>query len=391
MLSEITLTNFLSYGPGGLTLELHPLNVLIGPNGSGKSNLVEAFSVLREVRGDLSRPIRRGGRIEDWLWRSDDGSALEYARIEVLFRSGAVPSRPPLSPVSYSLEFGGAGGQFVVTDERVANGVSVAQALRYFSFQTGRAELMMADGQRRVLEPADIDRTQSILSQRRDPESYPEVTAVGDRLGEILIYRSWSFGPEARIRQSCGADVRSDRLLEDFSNLPARLMSLKRDPSTKRRLLELLPEVAPGFSDLEVIVEGGRLQLYLTEGRHTVSALRLSDGTLRYLALVAILLDPGPTGLVVIEEPELGLHPDLLPLLRDLLVEASARFQLIVTTHSTQLVDAMTDYAGSVIVCDKDEQTSVLSRLQPDDVARWREFGTLGSQWMSGRLGGTRW
>jgi predicted ATPase len=208
---------------------------------------------------------------------------------------------------------------------------------------------------------------------------------------EILIYRAWSFGPHSAIRAACRADVQTDRLAEDFSNFPARLAVLKRDPITKKRLLELLSEVAPGFTDVEIIPEGGQLRLYLTEGDRNVPAHRLSDGTLRYLALLAILLDPGPAKLVLIEEPELGLHPDVLPGLRDMLVEASSRFQLIVTTHSTQLVDAMTDHAGAVVVCEKDAGTSRMTRLEVGQIAGWREFGSLGALWLSGRVGGTRW
>jgi predicted ATPase len=103
------------------------------------------------------------------------------------------------------------------------------------------------------------------------------------------------------------------------------------------------------------------------------------------------LLGTEPAPLIVIEEPELGLHPDVLPTLRDLMVEASEKAQLIVTTHSTQLVDAMTDYAGSVLVCEKRDGPSVISRLRQEEVDRWREHGSLGALWMSGHLGGTRW
>ncbi len=386
MLSRITLTDFLSFGSGPHTVELRPLNVLIGPNGSGKSNLVEAFSVLRAVPRDLPLPIRQGGGVDEWLWRSGT-EVRDSASLEVLFASGEVGQ----SPVRYLVEFGSEAGSFVVLDERIENESGKPKPYFYFGYENGRPMLNNASGTRRQLERADIDRTQSILSQRRDPESYPEVAAVGDRLKEILIYRSWSFGPQAPIRATCSADVLTDRLLEDFSNLPARLMTLKRDPATKRRLLELLTEVAPGFNDIEVILEGGRLRLYLTEGARNVPAHRLSDGTLRYLSLLAILLDPGPARLVIIEEPELGLHPDVLPGLRDLLVESSRRVQLIVTTHSTQLVDAMTEHAESVVICEKPEMTSRLTRLEPDEIARWREHGSLGTLWMSGRLGGTRW
>lgn len=395
MIRSITLTDFLSFGPGAHTLELEPLNVLIGPNGSGKSNLVEAFSVLRAVPRDLPLPIREGGGVEEWIWRRSADDRASASSLDVVFEEGQITEdEHHRKPVRYRVKFGSEAGGFVVLDERIENEHAEPGSHKpyfFFGYETGRPMLNNAGGERRHLEPADIDRRQSILSQRRDPESYPEVAAVGDRLKEILIYRSWSFGPRARIRETCGADVRTDLLLEDFSNLPARLAALKRHPAMKRKLLDLLTEVAPGFSDIEVIPEGGRLQLYLTEGARNVPAHRLSDGTLRYLSILAILLDPGPARTVLLEEPELGLHPDVLPTLRDLLVEASSRFQLVVTTHSTQLVDAMTEHAESVVVSEKPEDSTLLSRLDADQVERWREFGSLGTLWMSGRFGGTRW
>ena len=85
------------------------------------------------------------------------------------------------------------------------------------------------------------------------------------------------------------------------------------------------------------------------------------------------------------------MHPDVFPGLRDLLLEASSRFQLIVTTHSTQLVDAMTDYPDTVLVCEKPETTTEITRLDSEEIEHWREYGSLGTLWMSGRLGGTRW
>lgn len=367
MIDVITLTNFLSFGPGPQTLELRPLNVLIGPNGSGKSNLVEAFSVLRAVPRDLPSPIREGGGVEEWIWRGGAGDRVDSATLEVLFGAGQVTRQPEGPSVRYRVEFGSEAGSFVVLDERIENQAPEPGAKKpyfYFGYEGGRP-MINAAGKKRSLSRADIDRTQSILSQRRDPESYPEVSAVGDRLKEILIYRSWSFGPQAPIRATCGVDVPTHLLLEDFTNLPARLAALKRDPATKRRLLSLISEVAPGFTDIEVIPDGGRLRLYLTEGERNVPAHRLSDGTLRYVALVAILLDPGPARLLLIDEPELGLPPDVLPVLRDLLVEASGRCQLIVTTHSTQLVDALTDHAESVVVCEKPGASSTFTRATP--------------------------
>jgi predicted ATPase len=392
MLKSITLTNFLSFGPGPISLDLKPLNLVIGPNGSGKSNLTEAFAVLSAIHKSLPRPIIVGGGVDQWIWR-DAAERAESASIDVVFDAGTVTPKAMDSPVRYRIEFGSQAGSFVVLDERIENEApdpGKEKPYFYFGYENGRP-MMNVKGKPRKLRIADIDQTQSILLQRRDPENSPEISAVGDRFKEILIYRSWSFGPQSPIRDSCGSGVETNQLSDDCTNLPARLMALKRDPQTKSRLLSLLSEVAPNFTDLEVVLEGGRLQLYLTEGSRNIPAHRLSDGTLRYLALLAILLDPGKASLVVIEEPELGLHPDVFPSLRDLLLEASSRFQLIVTTHSTQLVDAMTDYPDTVLVCEKPETTTEITRLDPEEIEHWREYGSLGTLWMSGRLGGTRW
>jgi predicted ATPase len=389
MIDSITLSDFLSFGPGSHALHLRPLNVLIGANGSGKSNLVEAFSVLRAVPRDLPMPFRQGGGIDEWLWHDLTSQRANSAAIEVVFQENAVSK----SPVRYRVRFGSEAGRFVVLDERIENESSQGRSKPYFYFgyESGRPMLNTARGRQRSLEPADIDRTQSILSQRRDPETYPEVAAAGDRFRQILIYRDWSFGPQSKIRAACGIDQPTDRLLEDFSNFPARLAALKKSPFVKKRLVELLSEVAPGFSDVEVIPEGGQLRIYLTEGERNVPAHRLSDGTLRFLALLAILLDPGPARLVIIEEPELGLHPDVLPTLRDLLLRASEQVQIIATTHSTQLVDAFTEFPESVVVCDKEGPTTALTRLVADRVAPALEHSSLGASWLSGQLGGTQW
>ena len=411
LLKSILLEGFLSYGPDPVTIPLTALNLLIGPNGSGKSNLIEALSVLRAVPKDLPLPIRQGGGVKDWLWRDGKSGATE-ARLEVVLAEGrlitaglvrALPSGKVKRPrrefratpsIRYRLVFGAEGDSFTVLDERVENEHDQGRPKPYFYFgyENGRPMINVQQEQSpRELARADIDPTQSILSQRRDPEAYPELTRLADLLRQILIYRSWQFGPDSAVRMSCRADVRTDILSESFDNLPARLAVLIGNPVIKRRMIELVSDLARGFDDLSIIPEGGRLQLYLSEGNRSVPAHRLSDGTLRYLCLLAILLDEHPAPLIVIEEPELGLHPDLLPTLRDLLVSASEKTQLIVTTHSTQLVDAMTEHAESVLVCEKNHGPSVVSRLTQGEVDRWRNEGSLGSLWMSGHIGGTRW
>ncbi|MBN2497787.1 MAG: AAA family ATPase [Deltaproteobacteria bacterium] len=406
LLESITLEGFLSFacGPYGLIeMPLEPLNVIIGPNGSGKSNLIEAMSVLRAVPRDLPLPIRKGGGVMEWFSKGNgygssfsdgSGAGIPAARIEVVFGGGHIAQFRSGSPaVRYRLVFGAEGDSFVLLDERLENAEPCHGETKpyfYFGYENGRPMLNVKEN-RRELRREDIDRTQSIVSQRKDPDAYPELTRLGELLGRIRIYRSWHFGPDAGVRAACSPDVRTDFLSEDFDNLPARLAALKRTPAVKRRLVELIQELGQDFDDIEVVPEGGLLNLYLEEGGRSFPARRLSDGILRYLCLLAILVDPQPPPLLVIEEPELGLHPDILPTLRDLMIEASSRSQLIVTTHSTELVDTMTDYASSVLICEKKKGATILSRLTQEEVDHWRKHGGLGKLWMEGHFGGMRW
>ena len=123
----------------------------------------------------------------------------------------------------------------------------------------------------------------------------------------------------------------------------------------------------------------------------TVPATRLSDGTLRYLSLLTILCHPNPPPLVCIEEPELGLHPDILPGLADLIRDASERCQLIVTTRSEVLVDKLTETPESVVVCEKHAGKTEMQRLDRDELSDWLKKYSLGDLWTKGGLGGTRW
>jgi len=403
-LASMTLEGFLSFAYDTGEFRLAPLNVLIGANGSGKSNLVEAVSVLRAVPRDLPLPIRQGGGVKDWLWKGPGGSGSGFsdgsdagnpaARIELVFAEGRIAKFQGGDPaVRYRLVFGVEGDSFVVLDERLENAEPAPGETRpyfYFGYENGRPMLHGQDGPRE-LRREDIDPTQSILSQRKDPEAYPELGRLADFLASIGIYRSWRFGPDAAVRAACKPDVRTDRLSETFDNLPARLAALKRTPAVKRQLLELVKELAPGFDDFEVIPEGGTLNLYLTEGSISIPARRLSDGTLRYLCLLAILVDPEPPPLIVIEEPELGLHPDIHLKLAALLQEASARTQLLVTTHSDILVDALSDTPEAVIVCEKVDGATKLRRLDAEMLKPWLEKYRLGELWMSGEIGGMRW
>ena len=232
---------------------------------------------------------------------------------------------------------------------------------------------------------------ESILSQRKDPDQYPELTYLATKYANIRLYREWSFGRSSVFRAPQAADLPGDRLEEDFSNLGLFLNHLRGMPSAKKSMLEHLGNLYEGLDDFDVRIKGGTVEVFLTEGDFIMPASRLSDGTLRYLCLLAILCDPDPPPLVCIEEPELGLHPDLLPKLADLMRTASARSQLVVTTHSDILVDAMTEEPEAVVVVEKHGAQTAMNRLSASDLKTWLEKYRLGELWTRGQIGGTRW
>ncbi len=159
----------------------------------------------------------------------------------------------------------------------------------------------------------------------------------------------------------------------------------------KRRLVGALGELVDGIVDVSCPVTDGAVALFLEErGGHRIPAARLSDGTLRYLSLLAILLHPDPPPLIAVDQPELGLHPDVVGEVAGLFVEASERTQIVVTTHSRMLVDALTDHPSSVVVCEKENGESRFERLDGTRLKAWLEKYSLGELWSSGELGGNR-
>lgn len=388
-LSQLRVRNLLSFGPDADWIEVQPLNVLIGPNASGKSNLLDALSLLQSLPDDLTEVIREGGGIHEWLWKGPGGDRI--AEIEVRLDRGAAPS------LRHRLRLGQRGARLVVTDERIETWETPpdwGKPVWYFGHDTGHPMVLGPSEQgNRTYTRVQLRPEQSILAQRNDPEGYPEFADFQDIYAGIRIYRDWTTGRGSAFRVPQPADLPDDFLLPSARNLAILLSAFQRFPKEWDTLHEAMRRFHPGFKELKTIVQGGTVQLFLREIGldDLVPATRLSDGTLRYLALLSVLLHPTPPRVVCIEEPELGLHPDLVDDLARLLVDASARCQLVVTTHSDHLVNALSDVPTAVLVTERGEQGTVLRRLEQDNLATWLEKYRLGELWMRGELGGTRW
>ncbi|MFH1951697.1 MAG: AAA family ATPase [Pseudomonadota bacterium] len=385
-LRQIALSNLLSFGPGMDPLVLENLNILIGPNGAGKSNLIEAVALMRAAPGDIRSIVRRGGGVGEWIWKGGKGLP---ATVDFVVDNPKGPR-----PLRHVLSFREEARVFRIEDERIENERAYEnedEPYFYYRFNQGQPMVNTIREQRRSLAHETVDVDRSILAQRRDPELYPELSYLAEIYGKVRIYREWAFGRNTVFREPQKADMRNDRLEEDFSNLGLVLNRLRRKPKAKAAILESLCDLYEGVTDFDVSIEGGTVQVFFTEGDFVIPATRLSDGALRYLCLLAILVDPSPPPLICIEEPELGLHPDILPKLADLMVAAAERTQLIVTTHSDILVDAMTERPETVVVCEKHDGMTRLRRLRKDELTVWLDKYRLGQLWTKGQIGGTRW
>jgi len=364
LLNTIRLENILSYSTGMETLTLEPLNVLIGTNAAGKSNLIEIVSLLAASPNNLLIPIREGGGITEWLWK---GSTSPIASIDTTLFYPHSPNQA----LRYQLSFTCSGNRFELVDE-VISVDNTQKPLTYYAYQNGYPILstLIEPNLRkeRQLQRRDVSIEQSILSQRRGADLYPELTHIATQFNQIRFYREWNLEHYATLRLPQKADLPNDFLLEDASNLGLVINNLQNYPEIKRQLLSLLQEFYEYIEDITTKTEGNTIQVFFHERGHPVPATRLSDGTLRYLCLLTILCHPKPPPLICLEEPELGLHPDILPTIAPLLRECAARTQLIVTTHSDVIIDALTDTPESVIVCDRDENGTHLKRLNQTDL-----------------------
>ena len=384
-IQSITPRGLLSFGPDTPPLELRPLNVLIGPNASGKSNLIDLLRLVRSLPSDMQEPIRGGGGVEGWIWKGADpnvSSSLELIAFPPVSREYLhhrlvffeAPHIPALLPRSEVIE----------ADDRI---LYQADPLKK------KAHILSSNG--KLVETPYREQyrnDQSALAQFRSISDYPQITWLSFMYEQIYIYGTWESGRGTSLRRAQPADRRGDVLEEDYSNLGLFLnQTLGTAPAYKRYVVEGMKDLYPRFTNYEVVVNSGSVQIFFTEKDTSIPATRLSDGALRCLCLLAIFYNPKPPPVVCVEEPELGLHPDIVAGLAKHLRAASERMQLIVTTHSDILIDALSDTPESIVVFENNDGATRMNRLDADGLSEWLEDYRLGQLWTSGQIGGTRW
>jgi predicted ATPase len=384
LIERLKLKNILSFRD--TTVKLGRLNVLIGANAVGKSNLSEVIGLLQALPTGLAQVMLRGGGVRQWLWLGEDLPVTASIECDLRLRKGR-----QVGPLSYQLQILGDANDYAVQGEELVKREKRG-AERYFS--RARTEANVFD---RGLElpstrmPVAI--AESVFSQFKNPADLTPITVCGQELAEIQIFREFRTGPRSLMRQGISTDTPKDGLQDGADNLPMVLQDLHFQDRDKR-IEPLLRRFCERFTDVKVEIGRGVARIYLSEAglKGKISAARMSDGTLKFLALLAALFHPKAPPLMCIEEPELGLHPDALQLVAELLLEASESMQLIVTTHSEALVDALTDHPESVLVCERDfDNGTQMKQLTKKRLQAWLEHYSLGELWRIGEIGGGRW
>jgi predicted ATPase len=347
VLDRITIKGYRSIC--NLQFRLRRLNVVRGPNGSGKSNLYKALRLLaRTAQGGLPQAIAHEGGMPSVLWagRRKKSSAQAPVRLTLAAFSNEFNYEVSLGlPPPCSRAFP---TDPEVKEEHVWMGQTRRKGNTYFERSTSGAWVMDRNGDR-VSYSGNLNSSEPVLAQLREPHLYPELSILGRGLQEWRFYDYFRTDPESSLRQP-QPSVLTPILAHDGIDLAAALLTI-RTRGDADILEESIQAVFPG-SILYIECEGCSfwLELELPGMHRRLKAAEFSDGTLRYLCLLAALLSPMPAPLLVLNEPENSLHPDVLVPLAKLICRAAERSQVWVTTHSDQLADLLADGPDAKVI-----------------------------------------
>ncbi|HML76411.1 MAG TPA: AAA family ATPase [Anaerohalosphaeraceae bacterium] len=341
--------------------ELRNLNILIGPNGAGKSNFVSFFRLLRAlVEGNLQIVLNSKGGASKQLFLGPKVTELFSASMQF----GHNAYEFTLIPTTDD--------RLIFRDERIVyDGYNVLPVDR--SIGSGHSESVLK-------EQLTNQKNQRIVSY-----IYPAISSW-------IVYHFHDTSEFARVKFPCS--IRDNEYLRtEASNLAAFLLRLKINNENEYNTIKEVVQLAVPFFD-DFVLKGYSLDqdtVTLLEWKqkgtdYPFHPSQISDGTLRFICLATSLLQPNPPSTILLDEPELGLHPYALGLLAGLIQKASARTQVIVSTQSAALIDHF--QPDDIVIVERQNGESLFRRLNKPDLSVWLEDYSLGDLWQRNILGG---
>jgi predicted ATPase len=321
-------------------LRLKPVNVIVGPNACGKTNLYRSMFLLAAAAGgQLARTIVEEGGMPSVLWAGarKEGSVRMTLGVSVEGLSFELSCGLPVGSASaFDLDP-------VVKEESVSftEGKTTVPLLHRANSSAWARD---ADG-RRASYPMVLSDSESVLAQLREPHRFPQLSALRQEILGWRFYHHFRTDPDAPVRHP-QVGIRTPVLSHDGWDLAAALQTIIEigDEPGMQEALEM------AFPRASVRIESPRarfsLLLKMPGFRDPFDARELSDGTLRYLCLLAALLSPRPPAVLALNEPETSLHPDLIEPLARLIVRASRESQIWITTHSEALAGQISRLTG---------------------------------------------
>jgi len=361
-IDKITLKGFKSIKEL-VDFPLRDLNILIGPNGAGKSNFVSLFTFLHEViEGRLGLYAAKKGGTDDHLFMGPKVTKEISAYVHFHPTGYGFCLEPTID------------NTFVFSDERI-----------HLDFGGGETrEDSIGRGHR-----------ESTLKERRKKTDEPDFRVfqnVYESISSWVTYHVHDTSDTAPMRRA-GSIRDNEYLRPDAANLGAYLLMLRdQHRGVYEKIRDIVRLAAPFFDDFKFRPRASNgdetLHLEWTQrgSDYPFLVTQLSDGTLRFIALTTALLQPNPPATILLDEPELGLHPYALTLLAELLKKATENTQVIVSTQSASLLDHFE--AEDVVVVERENGASTFKRLSSGELGEWLKDYSLGELWEKNIFGG---
>jgi predicted ATPase len=409
MIARITLENFFSFGRS-TRIELNPgLNVLVGINGSGKSNLLKAIRLLYEgITGEGLEKIF----LKDWSGfnavSNFNKEQKDFIKLEFEFDREAITRAVNNKGYSFSTNpvyeitiFRSGSTAFYLKEKIYANSLRDGQPpFIYLEMENTKGIISTREEgrinfQKYPQEEREITfkETELVLRQISDPDRFYPLFTLKRALEGIAVYDYFDTTLKSVIRQPGSFDT-EERLAFNGQNLTSIILKIKNDHSLEYEKIEqYIQKINPNFKDINSALLGSKLFLVLREKylSKSVSIEHISDGTLRYLILLSILFNPNRGNLVCIDEPEIGLHPDMINSITESMKQAALNgSQLIIATHSPLLLNAFE--LEDILVFEKDNTNQTIVNVKSEeDFADWNDNYLAGQIWLRGLIGGKRW